>query len=115
MVIGGWPRSELAANRKDIEGNFLATLELVPEFAARFRAGKREARFVGMSLPNFLRKPFGPGWALVGDAGYTKDFITALGISDAFRDAETMRHRPRRSLLRRPSVRGRDGRLPIRA
>jgi flavin-dependent dehydrogenase len=41
-----------------------------------------------MSVANFLRKPFGPGWALVGDAGYTKDFITGLGISDAFRDAE---------------------------
>ena len=40
-----------------------------------------------MSVANFLRKPFGPGWALVGDAGYTKDFITGLGISDAFRDA----------------------------
>ena len=88
VVIGGWPRSELATNRKDIEGNFLATLELVPDFAARFRAATRETRFVGMSLANFLRKPFGPGWALVGDAGYTKDFITALGISDAFRDAE---------------------------
>ena len=88
VVIGGWPRSELAANRQDIEANILATLDLVPEFAARYRAGKREARFAGMSLPGFLRKPFGPGWALVGDAGYTKDFITALGISDAFRDAE---------------------------
>ena len=39
-------------------------------------------------MPNFLRKPFGPGWALVGDAGYNKDFITAQGITDAFRDAE---------------------------
>jgi hypothetical protein len=29
-----------------------------------------------------------PGWALVGDAGYNKDFITAQGIMDAFRDAE---------------------------
>ena len=87
VVIGGWPRSELAANRKDIEGNFLATLGIVPDFAARFHAATRETRFVGMSLANFLRTPFGPGWALVGDAGYTKDFITALGISDAFRDA----------------------------
>jgi 2-polyprenyl-6-methoxyphenol hydroxylase-like FAD-dependent oxidoreductase len=87
VVIGGWPRSELATNRKDIEGNFLATLGLLPDFAARFSAGKRESRFVGMSLANFMRKPFGPGWTLVGDAGYTKDFITALGISDAFRDA----------------------------
>jgi flavin-dependent dehydrogenase len=87
VVIAGWPRSELVENRKDIEGNFLATLEIVPEFAARFRAATREARFVGQSLANFMRKPFGPGWALVGDAGYTKDFVTALGISDAFRDA----------------------------
>lgn len=88
LVIGGWPRSELVENRKDIEGNFLATLEIVPEFAARFRAATRETRFVGQSLANFMRRPFGAGWALVGDAGYTKDFITALGISDAFRDAE---------------------------
>ncbi len=41
-----------------------------------------------MAVPNFFRKPFGPGWALVGDAGYNKDFITAQGISDAFRAAE---------------------------
>jgi 2-polyprenyl-6-methoxyphenol hydroxylase-like FAD-dependent oxidoreductase len=88
VVIGGWPRSELVANRGDIEGNFVATLELVPDFAARFHAGTRETRFVGTSQANFLRKPFGPGWALVGDAGYTRDFITSLGISDAFRDAE---------------------------
>ncbi len=88
LLIGGWPRSELVANRKDIEGNLSATLDLVPEFAARYHAGTRETRFVGQSLANFMRKPFGPGWALVGDAGYTKDFITALGISDAFRDAE---------------------------
>ena len=87
MVIGGWPRAELAANRTDIEGNFLATLELVPDFAARFRAATRETRFVGRPC-GLHAQPFGPGWALVGDAGYTKDFITAFGISDAFRDAE---------------------------
>ena len=39
-------------------------------------------------MPNFFRKPYGPGWALVGDAGYHKDSITAQGITDAFRDAE---------------------------
>ena len=39
-------------------------------------------------MPNFFRKPYGPGWALVGDAGYTKDPITAQGITNAFRDAE---------------------------
>jgi 2-polyprenyl-6-methoxyphenol hydroxylase-like FAD-dependent oxidoreductase len=34
------------------------------------------------------RKPYGPGWALVGDAGYNRDFITGQGIMDAFHDAE---------------------------
>ena len=39
-------------------------------------------------MPNYFRKPYGPGWALVGDAGYNRDFITAQGIMDVFRDAE---------------------------
>ena len=34
------------------------------------------------------RVPFGPGWALVGDAAHTKDPVTAQGMSDAFRSAE---------------------------
>jgi flavin-dependent dehydrogenase len=41
-------------------------------------------------VPNFFRKPFGAGWALVGDAGYHKDPITAQGIADSFRDAELL-------------------------
>jgi 2-polyprenyl-6-methoxyphenol hydroxylase-like FAD-dependent oxidoreductase len=43
-----------------------------------------------VDLPNYFRKPYGPGWALVGDAGYHKDPITAFGITDAFRDAEAV-------------------------
>jgi len=46
--------------------------------------------FAGAALPNFFRKPYGPGWALVGDAAYNKDPITAQGITDAFRDAESL-------------------------
>ncbi len=46
------------------------------------------APFLGGAVPGFFRTPFGPGWALVGDAGYNKDPITAQGISDAFSDAE---------------------------
>jgi 2-polyprenyl-6-methoxyphenol hydroxylase-like FAD-dependent oxidoreductase len=38
----------------------------------------------------YLRQSFGPGWALVGDAGYFKDPITAHGITDALRDAELL-------------------------
>jgi 2-polyprenyl-6-methoxyphenol hydroxylase-like FAD-dependent oxidoreductase len=88
LVIGGWPYAELEANRRDIEGNFLKMLELAPDFAERVHAATREARFVGTAVPNWFRKPSGPGWALVGDAGYNKDFITGQGMHDAFRDAE---------------------------
>jgi flavin-dependent dehydrogenase len=88
LVVAGWPFAELEANRSDIEGNYLKMFEQAPEFADRIRAATREARFAGTAVENYFRKPFGPGWALVGDAGYNKDFITAQGISDAFRDAE---------------------------
>jgi 2-polyprenyl-6-methoxyphenol hydroxylase-like FAD-dependent oxidoreductase len=88
LVIAGWPFAESDANKKDIEGNVLKALDLAPSFADRVRTAKREARFVGAAVPNFFRKPYGPGWALVGDAGYNKDYITAQGIQDAVRDAE---------------------------
>jgi len=41
-------------------------------------------------LTGYLRDAAGPGWALVGDAGYFKDPITAHGITDALRDAEIL-------------------------
>ena len=88
LIVGGWPQSEFAANKHDVEGNFAKMLELVPEFAERWRRAKREARIAGASVPNYFRKPYGPGWVLVGDAGYIKDPITAQGINDAFREAE---------------------------
>jgi 2-polyprenyl-6-methoxyphenol hydroxylase-like FAD-dependent oxidoreductase len=75
-----------------MEGYFMSSLDATaPDLAERARNGKREERFYGTAdLPNFFRKPYGPGWALVGDAGYHKDPITARGISDAFRDAELL-------------------------
>jgi flavin-dependent dehydrogenase len=91
VVVVGWPMAEFAANRRDVEGNYLRSLDLAPGFAERVRAATRETRFVGTGdQPNFFRKPYGPGWALVGDAGYHKDPCTAHGITDAFRDAEAL-------------------------
>src|SRR5262245_2678406 len=81
MIIGGWPYAEFADKKRDVEGNFRKMLELVPAFADRLRSAKREARYGGAALPNYFRKPFGPGWVLVGDAGYIKDSITAQGIT----------------------------------
>ena len=88
LVIAGWPYAEFAKNKQDIEGSYLRTIDLAPAFAKRLRSAAREAPFAGAAVPNYFRKPYGPGWALVGDAGYNKDFITAQGILDAFRDAE---------------------------
>jgi 2-polyprenyl-6-methoxyphenol hydroxylase-like FAD-dependent oxidoreductase len=88
MVIVGWPYAEFDDCKKDIEGSYLRTIELAPAFADRLGGAKREARFAGAAVPNYFRKPYGRGWALVGDAGYNRDFITGQGMMDAFHDAE---------------------------
>ncbi len=86
-----FPREAFQDVRKDIEGHYLKTLERMPRLGERILSGKRAGRYIGTAdLPNFFRKPYGPGWALVGDAGYHKDPNGAHGISDAFRDAELL-------------------------
>jgi 2-polyprenyl-6-methoxyphenol hydroxylase-like FAD-dependent oxidoreductase len=40
--------------------------------------------------PAHLRRSWGPGWALVGDAGYWKDPLSTHGMTDALRDAELL-------------------------
>jgi 2-polyprenyl-6-methoxyphenol hydroxylase-like FAD-dependent oxidoreductase len=88
LLVVGWPTAEEAAYKADIEGNYLRTLGLVPEFAARVGGASRADRFHTGAVPNEFRTPYGPGWLLLGDAGYVKDPITAQGIPDAFADAE---------------------------
>ena len=84
-----WTRQEFQIFRSNIDGNYMNTLKLAPDLAERVAGGKREERYVGtVDLPNFFRKPYGAGWALVGDAGYHQDPNTGLGISNAFRDAD---------------------------
>ncbi len=93
LVIIYWPSDQFHSVRADIERSFLEAVELAPSLAERLRNGERSERFRGTAdVPFFFRKPYGPGWALVGDAGYHKDPITAQGITDAFRDAELLAH-----------------------
>jgi len=61
--------------------------ELAPLLPEKGRSGGLRA-FAGAT--GFLRRAVGPGWALVGDAGYFRDPLTAHGISDALRDAELL-------------------------
>jgi 2-polyprenyl-6-methoxyphenol hydroxylase-like FAD-dependent oxidoreductase len=91
MSYLAWPVSEFHTFRSNIEANFLSTFDLVPELGQRIRSGRRVGKFIGTAdLPNYFHKPYGPGWALVGDAGLVKDPITGQGISAAFRDAELL-------------------------
>lgn len=90
-VFVGWPIKAFASVRADLEASFLAVLDQAPGLGERVRAGRRVERFYGTGdMPNFLRRPFGPGWALVGDAGCHKDPFLALGVCDALRDAELL-------------------------
>jgi flavin-dependent dehydrogenase len=90
-VVQGTPQADFATTKKDVEGTYLEGFELAPEFAERINGAKRESGFMGAGdLSGYFRKPYGPGWALVGDAGYHKHPITAFGITDAFRDAEAV-------------------------
>jgi 2-polyprenyl-6-methoxyphenol hydroxylase-like FAD-dependent oxidoreductase len=90
MTYVAWPAAGFEEFRRDVPGNFLRTLDAVG-LGERIRSGRRAERIrVTPELPSFFRKPHGPGWALVGDAGLVLDPITGQGISDAFRDAELL-------------------------
>jgi flavin-dependent dehydrogenase len=88
-VFVGTPIDELPRVRADTDGERMRVLDSVPAVGERLRAGQREERWYGAAdLPQFYRKPFGKGWALIGDAGLHKDPFLALGICDALRDIE---------------------------
>jgi 2-polyprenyl-6-methoxyphenol hydroxylase-like FAD-dependent oxidoreductase len=86
LVLAAWPQSEVPQVKQDLQGNYLR--EVTPVLGGQLDGGRQETRVVGEGVPNRFRRPYGPGWALVGDAGYAKDPVTAQGITDAFRDAE---------------------------
>ena len=60
-----------------------------PDLVERLTAARRVSRIHGWAgATGYLRQPWGPGWVLVGDAGYFTDPISTHGITDALRDAE---------------------------
>jgi flavin-dependent dehydrogenase len=61
-----------------------------PDLGARLAAAAPPPTRTFAGLPGYVRRSFGPGWALVGDAGYFKDPLSAHGITDALRDAELL-------------------------
>jgi flavin-dependent dehydrogenase len=91
-------------SRKNMEAEFFRILQAN---SPNLREDVGNAHLVGNlrgfgGARGYLRKSHGAGWALVGDAGYFKDPLTAHGITDALRDAE---------LLARAVLEGRSGAL----
>jgi len=62
-----------------------------PAAAERVSAARAPQRLRGFAgMPGYVRQSWGPGWALVGDAGYFEDPLSTHGITDALRDAELL-------------------------
>ncbi|HYG86008.1 MAG TPA: NAD(P)/FAD-dependent oxidoreductase [Azospirillum sp.] len=86
------PERFRSITRHDLAEGFRRVIaESSPDLAAAVASARLDGRlwtFAGRK--GFLRQAHGPGWALVGDAGYFKDPLTAHGITDALRDAELL-------------------------
>ena len=75
-------RGRVADLHAEITGSF-------PDVAEQLRGAERVGGYRAFpGAPGMLRQPWGPGWALVGDAGYFKDPVSAHGITDALIGAE---------------------------
>ncbi|GAA3229526.1 NAD(P)/FAD-dependent oxidoreductase [Pseudonocardia petroleophila] len=102
--VGSWPtnggtlvgvmatKAQIKEFRQDVPGNFQSTVDaILPAVGEQLRDATRTDPFIAMRYPdNFYRQAFGPGWALVGDAGYHKDPLTGWGMSDSFIHAEQL-------------------------
>jgi flavin-dependent dehydrogenase len=95
-----------SATNPSLEPSFWSQLDVAaPHFVAQVRDAERTSRWHRWAgTLGYHRQSWGPGWALVGDAGQFKDPISAHGITDALRDAE---------LLANAVDRGLRGALPL--
>jgi len=92
LVFAAAPRERFMGElRTDLAAGLTTIVREVAPAVADEIAGAATDTFRGFAgHPGFVRPAWGPGWALVGDAGYFKDPITAHGITDALRDAEML-------------------------
>ena len=91
LVGFGVQASAFDAFRRNHREHFFGGLARIPEAMERIGDSQLEGAIIGTGdLPNFLRVPVGPGWALVGDAGCHKDPHTVQGMGDAVRSAQLL-------------------------
>jgi 2-polyprenyl-6-methoxyphenol hydroxylase-like FAD-dependent oxidoreductase len=92
VFVATRPHRMRELRRAGADAAFDALLEAAaPAQRGRVEAATPAGRLHGWAgTPGFVRRSWGPGWALVGDAGYFKDPITTHGMTDAMRDAELL-------------------------
>jgi 2-polyprenyl-6-methoxyphenol hydroxylase-like FAD-dependent oxidoreductase len=92
VFVSMTPQELHAGRAEGLEGLFHRTVRRVdPTLAEELEYAHPSGDLRGFAgVRSFFRRSVGPGWALVGDAGYFRDPLTAHGISDAFRDAELL-------------------------
>jgi len=88
-IWAGRSRKDWQIYRSKVEQTYRDVIAAAPSLAQRLEHAERVTPFKGTSkLPNFYRRSFGLGWALVGDAAYHRDPLTGMGIGDAFLGAQ---------------------------
>ncbi len=74
--------------RSDHGAAFEARVRRLPDMNRRMKNAHLQGKLMGVKgIDNHFRKPYGPGWALIGDAGYLKDPATGTGIGDALQQS----------------------------
>jgi 2-polyprenyl-6-methoxyphenol hydroxylase-like FAD-dependent oxidoreductase len=90
-IWAGRSRKDWDIYRANVEDTYRGVIATAPHLADRLARAERVTPFRGTSkLPNFYRRSFGAGWALVGDAAYHRDPLAGMGIGDAFLGAQLL-------------------------
>ena len=78
------PISEFNDFRSDPQGSFYSALKTISSLEPRLEGAERVAPIKGAgNIPCYQRVPYGPGWALVGDAAQIMDPWSGQGIDHA--------------------------------
>ncbi|MEK6220894.1 MAG: FAD-dependent monooxygenase, partial [Chloroflexota bacterium] len=84
LIAASMPIGDFKEFKRDLEENFNKKLAFMPDLNTRIKQAQREGPIRGSgSIPGYMRIPYGPGWALVGDAAMAMDPWSGQGIDQA--------------------------------